>query len=138
MSEIVREGGCQCGQLRYSITGEPIAVVACHCGHCQKQSGSAFGMTMVIKKSAFKWLAGQPRKIELTADSGNKKKGEFCGNCGSRIRNENAMLPDSYNLKPGTLDDTSWFEPIAHVWVGTKQPWSNIPEGMPTFEGNPE
>jgi len=138
MSDVIHEGGCLCGKLRYSVTGDPIAVVVCHCGQCQKQSSSAFGMTMLVKRSAFKWLAGEPRAVDMVADSGNAKRGLFCGDCGSRIRNESDTRPDTYNVKPGTLDDRSWFEPIVHVWTSTKQPWTVIPEGVATFEKNPE
>ena len=138
MSEPIREGGCQCGALRYSITGEPVATVACHCGQCQKQSGSAHSMTMVVSRSAFRWLAGKPRVYEAKADSGTEKQCLFCGDCGSRILNELSTMPDTYNLKPGTLDDRSWFTPIAHTWVSTKQPWTVIPDGVTTFEENPK
>jgi hypothetical protein len=32
-------GQCQCGQVRYEIRAEPVAVWACHCTECQRQSG---------------------------------------------------------------------------------------------------
>lgn len=43
-------GGCQCGSVRYVLTSEPLRVAACHCTECQRQSGSAFGMSMSVKK----------------------------------------------------------------------------------------
>ena len=43
-------GGCQCGQIRYEVSGEPIVLYRCHCTECQRQSGSAFGMSMWIKE----------------------------------------------------------------------------------------
>ena len=43
-------GGCQCGAVRYVLTAEPIRIGACHCKECQRQSGSAFGMFMPVKK----------------------------------------------------------------------------------------
>lgn len=43
-----QSGGCQCGAIRYEISGPPAAVYACHCTECQKQSGSAFAMAAVI------------------------------------------------------------------------------------------
>jgi hypothetical protein len=46
-------GGCQCGAIRYEITGPPAAVYACHCTECQKQSGSAFAMAAVIPQEHF-------------------------------------------------------------------------------------
>ena len=45
-------GGCQCGLVRYVLTAEPIRLVACHCKECQRQSGSAFGMSMLVKQDS--------------------------------------------------------------------------------------
>ena len=47
-------GGCQCGAIRYEVIGEPRQVVVCHCTDCQRQSGSAFGMTMVVDEVDFR------------------------------------------------------------------------------------
>jgi hypothetical protein len=41
-------GGCQCGSVRYVLAAEPVRTVACHCKECQRQSGSAFGMSMIV------------------------------------------------------------------------------------------
>jgi hypothetical protein len=27
------------------------------------------------------------------------------------------------SLRAGTLDDTSWIEPVGDIWVRSKQPW---------------
>ena len=52
-------GGCQCGAVRYEITGPPAAVYACHCTECQRQSGSAFAMAAVIPQSGGElWIYG--------------------------------------------------------------------------------
>lgn len=133
-----REGGCSCGRVRYRITGKPIALAACHCGQCQRQSGSAFGMSLVVPRDAFELLAGELRTIELRADSGTLKIGSFCGDCGARIHNSWPSRPDNYNVKPGTLDDTSTLDPPnLHVWIANKQPWVPLPDGARCFDGNP-
>ena len=41
------QGGCLCGQVRYEVSGDPLAVVICHCINCQKQSGSTFSINMI-------------------------------------------------------------------------------------------
>ena len=35
---------CRCGQLRATVTGEPVRVSVCHCLNCKKRSGSAFAV----------------------------------------------------------------------------------------------
>ena len=42
-----RQAECLCGQVRYDVTGNPMAVIICHCKNCQKQSGSTFSINMI-------------------------------------------------------------------------------------------
>ncbi len=132
-----REGGCQCGALRYSVVGAPIALAVCHCTECQRQSGSAFGMSLIVPKDAFRMTSGEPRTFERKADSGNTVRCAFCPGCGTRIYHEPAAMAASLNVKPGTLDDTSWLEPVVHAWTRSKQPWVVIPEGVRCFDEQP-
>ena len=37
-------GSCQCGNVNYEITDEPLVTYACHCRDCQKLSTSAFSI----------------------------------------------------------------------------------------------
>ena len=45
-------GACQCRKVRYRIDRAPMGVWACHCTECQRQSGSAFALTMVVPRQA--------------------------------------------------------------------------------------
>ena len=133
-----REGGCQCGAVRYRISGKPIALAVCHCMDCQRQSGSAFGMTMLMRKDSFEILSGELRSFTKVAESGNSLSCLFCPNCGNRIYHEDADASGNIvRLKPGTLDDTSWLEPDIHVWTKRKHPWVAIPEGVPSEAEQP-
>ena len=55
----IRTGGCQCGALRYESAGEPIALYVCHCRECQKQSASAFGISVIVPVDAFDLKQGR-------------------------------------------------------------------------------
>ena len=45
-----RTGHCLCGAISYTYDGESEAVVLCHCGDCQRHTGSAFSV-MVTSRS---------------------------------------------------------------------------------------
>ena len=77
-------GGCQCGSVRYVLTTEPVRLVACHCKECQRQSGSAFGMSMPVTKDSLT-VTGLTKQFTHIADSGNEVTGVFCPDCGVRI-----------------------------------------------------
>jgi hypothetical protein len=135
---IERAGGCLCGELRYALQGDPVMVAACHCQDCQRQSGSAFGMSLLIRREDFHWTSGAPKLWVGRADSGVQKDCAFCGTCGTRIYNALTSMPATFNVKPGTLDDTSWFEPKIQVWTDRKQPWVTLPDRVRAFERNPK
>jgi hypothetical protein len=132
-------GGCQCGNVRYEVfeNDKPRQIFVCHCAECQRQSGSAFGMVMVIDESDLKITKGKLRTFSRKADSGREVLGAFCPECGTRIFHKLESRPGAVSLKPGTLDDTSFLEPQAHLWIKSKQKWVNIPEGVTAHEKQP-
>src|SRR5215472_10592046 len=57
--KLPQTGGCQCGALRYKISEAPELVYTCHCTECQRLTGSAFSMALVVAGGAFH-LDGTP------------------------------------------------------------------------------
>jgi hypothetical protein len=39
-------------------------------------------------------------------------------------------------LRAGTLDLTDTFAPKMHIWISRKQPWVQLPEGIPAYREN--
>jgi hypothetical protein len=125
-------GGCQCGSIRYRVVGAPLDLVVCHCSECQRQSGSAFGMSLAIRADSFHLLSGKLKSFTVTCDSGRIKTCSFCESCGSRIHHQTRK--DTLSVKAGTLDDTSSLKPSAHYWTKRKQPWVIIAQGTKCIE----
>jgi hypothetical protein len=69
--KLPQSGGCQCGQVGYEITEEPQAVYTCHCLDCQRLTGSAFSLGIVVPEKAFRLKGIEPRRLQRTADSGH-------------------------------------------------------------------
>lgn len=130
-------GGCQCGALRYEVSAEPLTVYVCHCTECQRQSGGAFGMSAVVPRQAVAFTAGTPRRWERKADSGNRIAGDFCPTCGVRTVHHPSSNEKVSILKPGTLDDTHWLWPVAHIWTASAQRWVQIPPDTIRHAGHP-
>lgn len=130
-------GGCLCQRNRYIVSSLPLTVYACHCRECQTQSTSAFGMSMPVMRAAFDCEDKSLRKHERTAASGRVVIGWFCGDCGARLYNNSSRGPDVVNVKPGTLDDTSWLDPVGHLWLASAQPWFQPPVDTLCYQGQP-
>ena len=131
------QGGCLCGAVRYEVRGEPVTLAACHCRECQRQSGSAFGMSLIVHRQDFVLLQGELASFTRKTRSGGSTEGRFCTACGVRILHAPSLMPKTFNVRAGTLDETGDLEPKLHVWTSSKQPWTRIPDGVPQFPENP-
>lgn len=131
------EGGCQCGQMRYVIATRPRVVYCCHCRECQKQSASAFGMSIPVRANEFT-ATGRLARWERPTDLGTRTRCFFCPECGSRVYHQGSASPDRMTVKAGSLDDTSWLRPSAHIWVSRKRPWVVLDPALPAHDTQPD
>jgi hypothetical protein len=137
MAQLPLTGGCHCEALRYDVREAPVMIYNCHCKYCQKISGSAFNISVTIIEKSFAFTRGQPAKIEWQSDMGTTRFGYFCGSCGSRIAQGSTPSKGVLSLRAGTLDDTSWVEPVGDIWTSSAQPWVRFVEGGLRAEKQP-
>ena len=135
--ELPMSGGCQCGRHRYTVSALPFTLYACHCTDCQTQSTSAFGMSMPVAKEAVSCEFDGLGTWERTAASGRTVKARYCNECGTRLFHEPSRNPKIINIKPGTLDNTSWIVPVGHLWLASAQAWFSPPSNALRYEGQP-
>ena len=69
-----REGGCACGAVRYRLTSDPLFVHCCHCLNCQRQTGSAFVINLLIEADRLEVLAGEPEPVDVPRGSSQKQR----------------------------------------------------------------
>ncbi|KAF2196139.1 DUF636 domain protein [Delitschia confertaspora ATCC 74209] len=120
------EGGCMCGKLRYSVSGEPSFKAICHCLDCRKVTGSTFSTNVVYPEDQFKVTSGTAKEFSKIADSGKKVSRFFCGDCGSTIWDLSANFKSSVVLNAGTLDDKDALnkaKPQAEVFTRSRVDW---------------
>ena len=127
-------GGCLCGAIRYRLTAEPITLYACHCTDCQRHSGSAFNLSMLVPRPALEITRGKPARFSVPLPGERSWNGVYCDACAARLWTEPVKFPQISTLRPGTLDDTSWLRPVGHIWTRSRQPWIQIPNDMLSYE----
>ena len=81
-------GRCQCKGVVYKITSAPLAVYACHCTECQRQSGSAFSLSLLAERGAVVVEEGKPAVWERQHESGRVIDCLICATCGTRLFHE--------------------------------------------------
>lgn len=130
-------GACNCGRIRYEVLSAPLLTYVCHCGNCQKRSGSAFGMGMVIPVVDL-LVHGELSCWERVSDTGNRNPRYSCATCGNVIYGLGAYTPGLAKLMPGTLSNTKEVRPDVHIWTSSAQDWVKIPEDVLQFREQPE
>ena len=129
----MQTGRCQCGEISYESLGEPLVLYICHCLECQKQSASAFGISLDVSKTGFRVTQGAPKYWSRTTDSEKSLKCAFCPTCGSRLWHESEFTPETISIKGGSLDKPIDLTNAIHVWVKRKLPGITIPNGARQF-----
>ncbi len=129
-------GRCQCGAVRYEHSGQPGAVYICHCRECQKQSASAFGISVEMPRDGLRLLQGTPNFWTRGTDTGRKLRCAFCPDCGARLWHESEA--DWLTLKGGSLDQPVDVSNAIHIWTRRKLPGIVIPEGAVQYPGEPD
>ncbi len=133
----MRTGGCQCGHLRYEIDAEPVDLYACHCRECQKQSGSAFGISAIFPLAAVRIVAGEPKIWTRPTDSGNTTDCYFCPECGSRIMHVGTLDRAVTAIKGGSLDEPLDMSAAKHIWTKRTISGIPVPDGHENWPGEP-
>ncbi len=129
-------GGCLCGKVRYSASGDPAFVGVCHCTDCQKFTGSAFAIVVGVPKPALT-VEGTLSTFRKTGDTGKWTERKFCPACGSSVTDEAEALEGVVMLEAGTLDDPSWVKPGMQIFCDSAQPWVQLGGEMQSFPKMP-
>ena len=123
-------GSCNCGAVKYSVTGPLRDVIACHCGQCRKQTGHYFAATQAANSDLTIEDSGT---LKWYAASDEAKRG-FCGECGSALfwrRNDT----DTTSILAGTLDgDAGGIKMVRHIFVADKGAYYDLDDGLPQDE----
>ena len=129
------EGGCDCREVRYRLTSEPLFVNCCHCRWCQRETGASFALNAMIEADRVQLLAGEPEMVLTPSASGKGQKIWRCPRCRIALWSNYGGGGDRVRfVRVGTLDDPDRFPPDVHIFTASKQPWVVLPQGTPAVE----
>jgi len=128
-----REGGCSCGAVRYRLASDPLVTHCCHCLNCQRQTGSAFVINLLIEADRMELLAGDPQPVEVPRDDGSTQRIYRCPTCQVALFSEYGR-PEVRFVRGGTLDQPSVVEPDVHIFTRSRLRWVTLPDSVPAFE----
>ncbi|KAJ4295627.1 hypothetical protein N0V90_007640 [Kalmusia sp. IMI 367209] len=129
---MAQQGGCMCGNVRYTVEGEPAGKALCHCKDCRKITGSTYSTNAIFPDGQFKLAQGTPKQHVKTADTGNTITSFFCGDCGSTMWRETATFKGAKIVKVGTIDDANALadaKPAIELFAPQRVPWVQAVSG---------
>lgn len=121
-------GRCECGSVRFEVTGPLRKVVFCHCGQCRRTSGHyvaatacATGDLQTVADEGLRWY----RSSEF-AERG------FCGTCGSSL----FWRPDHgkhLSIMAGAFGVPTGLSSREHIHVDDASDYYDICDGLPQY-----
>jgi hypothetical protein len=128
-----RDGRCACGEVRYRLNSDPLFTHCCHCLNCQRQTGSAFVINLLIEADHVEVLSGDPQPVDVPRDDGSKQRIYRCPTCHVAVFSEYGW-PEVRFVRGGTLDQPAEVTPDVHIFTRSKLPWVALPDSVPAFE----
>ncbi len=119
-------GGCQCGAVRFRVTGALGDASICHCRMCQKAFGAFYAPLVTVNEGSLEWTRGAPKFFQ----SSNHVFRGFCANCGSPL---SYRAPDGVGLAIGAFDNPSEIRPLMQWGIEGKLPYT---DEMPALPGS--
>jgi hypothetical protein len=108
-------------------------VHCCHCLNCQRQTGSAFVINLLIEADRVELLSGEPEPVDVPRDDGSAQRIHRCPVCQVAVYSEYGR-PEVRFVRGGTLDEPSSVAPDVHIFTRSKLPWVSLPEDVPAVD----
>lgn len=131
------EGGCVCGQFRYTLLSRPVGLNDCHCIDCRRSSGAPYVTWGSVRPSDIRVVRGTVREIAHA-----ERLRSFAACCGTQVFFRESRDSEWVDVTIASLDDPAPFAPEKSIWIEDKLPWVELDETRPAFprssrEGKP-
>ncbi len=115
-----RIGKCRCGETQFEVNATPILTVATHCTGCQRMAASAYSLTEIHNRDAFKVTSGEP----VIGGLQQATRHYFCPRCKSWLftypEGEAALV----NVRATMMEDANAFVPFIEFYTNEGFAWA--------------
>jgi len=130
----VVRGSCLCGGVAFEIRGELEPILNCHCSRCRKAHAAAHASILRVAPEQFCWVRGEALRERFDLPDAHSYQHCFCRTCGSSLPQHH---PGLVGVHAGALDDDPGVRAGLHIWAGSKAPWFEIGDALPSFDEYP-
>jgi len=132
MPDPLHTGGCQCGAVRFRVTGPTEQASLCHCRMCQKAHAAPAIAWLTVAAEQFAWTRGEPASFRSSA----KAARTFCARCGTPLTfrlDGDATL----DIAVAAFDRPQDFPPVRQYGIEARMNWIADAAGLPGKEAGP-
>lgn len=118
----MRQGGCLCGDIRFSADGPAKWTSYCHCRSCRRHTGAPVAAYAGFQASRVVFTGATPSTFE---SSPGVRRG-FCARCGSTLSYQGERWPREIHLHVGAFDDPESLAPAGHAFAEERLSWLQL------------
>lgn len=132
-------GRCFCGDVKFSLNGQPEVMAYCHCDSCRQWSAGPVSTFTLWKPSAMEITGGLDNiagfdKNPLTGDKTVVSNRVWCKTCGGHLYTDHPTM-GLIDIPAAVIKDFK-FEPAFHVHY--QESVHRIKDGLPKFKDLPK
>ena len=120
-------GGCFCGSVRYTASGQPSEVSHCHCTTCRRVAGAPVVTWATYPIARFGWTRG----AATTFHSSPHVTRSFCGTCGTALTFAPRHDAPWIDVTVTSMDQAAAMWPRDHIWTENRLPWLALDDDLP-------
>lgn len=133
-----RQASCDCGQLRFRVTGDPVHVHACTCTQCQGSSGSVMSLSAWFPADAVD-IDGEYTVHHHRGPAQPDRYRGFCPSCGTgRFFTSGEAFPGTIAFAAGVFRDPEFPPPDFILYWNDRPRWLAPPTAITLYEQRDE
>lgn len=126
----MHSGRCECGAVRFKITGPLGDVTLCHCSQCRRRSGYLWGSVKVPQVDFTITEGAQAVTWHSSSDWATRG---FCSTCGSQLFYR-PNQSDYIAVAAGALDQPTGLKVRRHIFTKDQADFVEILDAAPQIE----
>ena len=123
------QGGCFCGAVRYTASGEVSHETNCHCSICRRTSAAPFVSWFTVPAESFQFTSGEPTRFK-SSEHGTRT---FCPSCETHLTFQSAQDRSELDVTICSLDAPETLLPCDHTRTSARLGWVAT-DGLPSYE----
>ena len=125
-------GGCGCGAVRFEVDAPFVSAGYCHCGRCQRRSGTGASANARAEPGSVRVVQGETELRGWVPEGGREKV--FCVRCGSALFSCDPGSGVYTGVRLGAIDGDPGIRPQSRAFVAYAACWEGIPDdGLPRY-----